>query len=295
MKGMTLSQFCKEIYMPYAQARKRSWRLDWRFIKRHIAPALGGRKLALLRQEDVEKWLESMRADGYAPASCNRLLAVLKSILALAEERGFTPASAARKTRPFRNLPQRERYLSRAEGAALLRRLAADPQVKARVLHLLLLTGARKNEILKARWEYLDRERRTLLVPLAKSGKSRRIYLSDAALAIIDSLDRGTSPWLFPGRSRDKPLTDIYDCWDRIRRELGLRDVRIHDLRHTFASALINNGHTLYEVQQLLGHAAPQTTMRYAHLAQDALIRAVEKVSEVFGRPENEPVCLKAS
>lgn len=288
MKGMTLEQFFGEHYLPYASLRKRSWRLDERLMGKYIAPTLGGKKLALLRQEDIEKWLEKLRGCGYAAASCNRMLATLKSALSLAEERGLVAQSPARGVRAFKNVTVRERYLSRAEGRALVRRLVADANPKAKALHLLMLTGARKSEILRSRWEYLDREGRVLLVPVSKSGKSRRIYLSDAALGVIDTLERSASPWLFPGRCGDKPLTDVFDYWKRIRRELRLGDLRVHDLRHTFASVLINSGHTLYEVQRLLGHAAPQTTMRYAHLAQDALLRAAATVSRVFGRHDND-------
>ena len=117
-------------------------------------------------------------------------------------------------------------------------------------------------------------------MPLSKSGKPRHIPLSDEAVSVIRSIPHVPgNPWLFPGHAPGKPLSDIYLFWNRIRQKLGLGDVRIHDLRHTFASFLVNTGHSLYEVQKLLGHSDPRTTMRYAHLGQGALLAAVETVS----------------
>ena len=120
-------------------------------------------------------------------------------------------------------------------------------------------------------------------MPLSKSGKPRHIPLSDEAIAVIRAIPRQPgNPWLFPGRAPGKPLSDLYLFWNKLRRELGLADVRIHDLRHTFASFLVNAGHSLYEVQKLLGHGDPRTTMRYAHLGQASLLAATETVSCFF-------------
>jgi integrase len=161
-----------------------------------------------------------------------------------------------------------------------MRALLASNRIEALVIRLLLLTGARKSEILTARWEYVRLDLRLLVVPLSKSGKPRHIPLSDEALAIITSLQRRHGcPWLFPGHNPEKPLSDVFLFWKQLRQELGMPDVRIHDLRHTFASCLVNAGHSLYEVQKLLGHSDPKITMRYAHLGQECLLAAAEVVS----------------
>lgn len=155
------------------------------------------------------------------------------------------------------------------------------PEVFA--IRLLLLIGARKSEVLKARWENVRPDLRLLIVPLSKSGKPRHILLSDAALEVLRAIPRTPgNPWLFPGHAPGKPLSDLYLFWNRLRRELGLADVRIHDLRHTFASFLVNAGHSLYEAQKMLGHSDPRTTMRYAHLGQASLLAAAEAVSGFF-------------
>ena len=126
-------------------------------------------------------------------------------------------------------------------------------------------------------------ERRILTVPLSKSGKSRHIPLSDAALEVLREIPC-TSGWLFPSSRTGKAISSVFRAWDRVRRNAGLEDVRLHDLRHSFASFLVNSGCTLYEVQKILGHHNPKVTMRYAHLAQESLLRAVNMVGENLDR-----------
>ena len=123
---------------------------------------------------------------------------------------------------------------------------------------------------------------RLLIVPLSKSGKPRHILLSDAALGVLHAMPHTPgNPWLFPSHAPGKPLSDLYLFWNTLRRELGLADACIHDSRHTFASFLVNAGHSLYEAQKMLGHGDPRTTMRYARLGQASLLVA-ETVSGFF-------------
>ena len=125
-------------------------------------------------------------------------------------------------------------------------------------------------------------ERRILTVPLSKSGKARHIPLSDAALQVLAEIPH-KSEWLFPSNRTDSHIGTIYDAWDRVRERAGIKDVRLHDLRHSFASFLVNSGCSLYEVQKILGHQNPKVTTRYAHLAQDSLLRAANIVGEKLG------------
>jgi integrase len=157
---------------------------------------------------------------------------------------------------------------------------------------LLLLTGARRSEIMHAKWEYVDWQKRTLLVPLSKSGRPRTIALSSEAIALLGSLrpvaDTG---YIFPSPVTEHGFVYLFFPWDRIRRRAGLRDVRLHDLRHSFASFLVNKGVSLYVVQALLGHTQPRTTQRYAHLAQQTLLDAAEVVSAaIHGTPRVPPI-----
>ena len=130
-------------------------------------------------------------------------------------------------------------------------------------------------------------ERRILTVPLSKSGKARHIPLSDTALQVLADIPR-RSEWLFPSARTKGHITSVFQTWDRVRTRAGLKDVRLHDLRHSFASFLVNSGCSLYEVQKILGHHNPKVTTRYAHLAQDSLLRAANIVSRKIGTRKNE-------
>ena len=287
----TFDQFFTGIYLPRARARKRSWTLDERLARRHISPALGSRRLRQITRLDVENWLSGLRAGGLAPSTCNRILAVLRSAFALAEALAFIgrDKSPCRGVSNFRVVNTKERFLDQAQGQRLIAHLTVINRQEARIVQLLLLTGARKSEIIRARWENLDCERRILTVPVSKSGRPRYIYLPEEAVKIFESVNqRGASPWIFPGRNPEKPISDIYRFWKGVRNELGLENIRIHDLRHTFASYVVASGHTLYVAQQLLGHSDPRTTMRYAHFAQKTLLAAVGVLDRIIGNPKSK-------
>ncbi len=280
--AVNLDAFVASVYLPHVKVRKLSWQVDERIARQHLSPTFGDRRLADIRRCEVEDWLHRLASQGLAPATCNRILAVFKSICSLASLYGLLPVgqSPCVGVPPFQIHSQRERYLFPEEARRLMRELERSGRQEATALRLLLLTGARKSEILKARWENVRLAQRLLTVPLSKSGKPRHISLSDEAVKIIRSIPRVSGcPWVFPGYAPGKPLSDIYVFWNELRRRLDLADVRVHDLRHTFASLLVNAGHSLYEVQKLLGHSDPRTTMRYAHLGQASLVAAAETVS----------------
>lgn len=285
---LTLDAFISQVYLPHAKASKRSWRIDERIACKHLSPTFGNRLLSQIACCEVEGWLLRLQESGFAPASCNRFLAVFKTIGAFAESRGFLPMgqSPCRGVSSISIPVQRERCLSRTEARRLMQALEKSERQEALAIRLLLLTGARKSEILKARWEQVNFERHILTVPISKSGKARHIVLSEAAIAVIRSIHCKRSPWLLPGHAKGKPLSDLYLFWNRLRRELGLADVRIHDLRHTFASFLVNAGHSLYEIQKMLGHTDPRITMRYAHLEHAVLLAATETVSGLLSNCE---------
>ena len=291
--ALSFDAFVSRIYLPYVKTRKRSWRVDERIARQYLSPVFGDRFFDVFSRAGVEAWLQSLLSRGLAPATCNRIFAVFKSVCSLAAVHGFFPAgqSPCAGVSSFRIHTQRERCLSPLEARRLMRALERSDRPEAFVLRLLLLTGARKSEILRLRREHVRLDLRLLTVPLSKSGKPRHIFLSDEAVAVIRSIPRTVeSPWLFPGHAPEKPLSDIYLFWNTLRRSLGLGDVRIHDLRHTFASFLVNAGHSLYEVQKLLGHCDPRTTMRYAHLGRPSLLIATETVSAWLENAGRKPL-----
>ncbi len=287
----TLDAFVSRVYLPYARSHKRSWNIDERIARQYLSPVFGRRALADIARADVERWLLELPARGLAPSTCNRILAVFKSVCSLAAVHGLLPAgqSPCAGVSSLKVRARRERYLSHEEARRLMKTLERSDRQEAIVLRLLLLTGARKNEILRLRWENIRLDLRLLTVPLSKSGRPRHIPLSEKAAAIIRSIPRTAgNPWLFPGQVPGKPLSDIYLFWNDLRRSLGLGDVRIHDLRHTFASFLVNAGHSLYEVQTILGHSDPRTTMRYAHFGQASLKMTTETVSGLLRPARHE-------
>lgn len=258
--------------------------MDERIARQHIFPALGKYQLTDIPCNDVLLWHADC-CTKFAPSTVNRIVALLKAVFNYAERLEFldkhhnpTKHIVALKV-PY----QRERYLSQKEARRLLQVLNEYPNyLPALAIKLLLYTGARKSEILQARWEYLSIGQHILTVPLSKSGRARYIALSDAALSVIRSLPRRKGcPFLFPSRDGTKPFCDLFIPWKKFRTQAGIPDVRLHDLRHSFASFLVNAGESLYTVQALLGHSNPKITMRYAHLAQHSLIKAANTVGKI--------------
>ena len=177
----------------------------------------------------------------------------------------------------------RERFLTAEETHRLLKALDTDEnQTAAQSIKLLLLTGARRNEITRAKWEYIDWQNKTLLVPCSKSGRPRLIQLNSAALELLRSLPREpANAFIFPSQITGRPSASLHFPWTRIRVRAGLTGLRLHDLRHSFASFLVNKGVSIYVVQGLLGHANVRATQRYAHLANETLSDAAELIRAV--------------
>jgi integrase len=195
------------------------------------------------------------------------------------------PGVAANPTRGIElgQEAQRNRFLSRAEAQRLVDAITVDEnRTAANAILLLMLTGARRNEITQAKWEHVLWTERKLLVPLSKSGKPRWIALSTSAMSLLDSIPKlAGCAHIFPSSITGRPCPSLWFPWRRIRARAGLQDVRLHDLRHSFASFLVNEGVSLYVVQALLGHANARTTQRYAHLASDTLSDATEIVDGI--------------
>lgn len=273
-----LSDFAHTRYLPHARDTKRSWRTDVSMLRLHILPAMGSLHLDEITTENITTLMREMKAKGYKPPTINRAPMLISTMLNLAKAWKLVPKDSENPASgvTLEHEPHRERYLTPDETRRLFDAIQHDPNpMYAKAVLLLLLTGARKGEITQARWDHVDFHRRTLLVPRSKSGKPRHIALNAQALDVIRNLDR-EGPYLFHSNGAALPATNLYRCWDRIRKRAGLEEMRMHDLRHSFASFLVNNGVSLYVVQNLLGHTQIRTTQRYAHLSQDTLHDAAE-------------------
>jgi integrase len=287
----TLAEFVRDTYLPFVKNAKRSWRTDETVLRIHILPRLGQFGLDEISDEHVADLLRRLRDAGYASGTTNRTLILVRYIYNLGRKWGV-PGCAKNPTSGLKTVPDvcRERFLTEEETQRLLLALNTDEnRVAAFAIKLLLLTGGRRNEITQAKWEYVNWERRTLLVPIAKSGKARLIRLNSAALELLRSLSRcDNNPYIFPSPVTGRPCPSLHFPWTRIRERSGLTDVRLHGLRHSFASFLVNKGVSLYIVQGLLGHSLARTTQRYAHLANDTLADAAEIIRTVIA-PAAQP------
>ena len=285
----TFADFVRDRYLPYANTHKRSAWMDESLLRNHLLPLFGEFRMNRVTRSDIVAMHHEAKIKGYAAGTCNRWLVLMKFIYNCAIRWDVLPADGnpCKGVEPFEDNGARERYLTEEEVGRLFDELDKNPNVQvAQVIRLLLYTGARKREILDARWEHIDFIRRLLTVPLSKSGKPRYIPLSDAAMEILQSMPRQEDvPWVFYNPKTKKPLVSIFCAWGTIREKLGMPELRLHDLRHSFASFLVNSGRSLYEVQKLLGHHDPKVTMRYAHLSPAALIDAANVVGELVGRP----------
>jgi integrase len=216
--------------------------------------------------------------------AANRAIALISKMMTLAEKWGLRP-DGSNPCRFVERYPERprERSLSDDELLRLGRALseaegngAECPQVIA-AIRLLIFTGARRGEILTLRWEYVDTKRRVIRLPDSKSG-AKTIHLNGPAVRVLERLEP-SDDWVLPGRRRGQPLANIAKPWDRIRRAAGLDGLRLHDLRHSFASVGAGAGMSLHLIGRLLGHAQTTTTQRYAHLQVDPLLEASEAIA----------------
>jgi integrase len=269
-----------EQHLTHAKGYQRSWESTEGLLRVHLVPRWGKLRLDEIRPQDITQWLAEKAAEGLAPASVEKIRVTFGRSFELARQWGMPGAAS----NPVRSVPRpkfdnkRERFLTREQAGRLLEAAgrSLNPQLKS-ILSLLLLTGARVSELLHAEWRHVDLERRAWLIPISKTGKARYVPLSQAAIDVLTSLPRFEGcPYVLPNPETRAPFVSIKHAWQTARREAGLRDLRIHDLRHSAASFMINGGVDLYAVGRILGHADHKSTMRYAHLANETLMRAVE-------------------
>ena len=252
------------------------------YFRRQILPWFAGRQVGDISRQDVERWFASLRA---TPVAADRSTPVLSVILKEAELLGYRPegSNPCRGIKRYRR-QGRERYLSDEEigrlGAWLLAH-EGERRLEVAAVRLLLLTGCRKSEICTLRWS--DYRAGHLFLRDSKTGP-RTVWLSSSARNVLDGLER-KGLWVFRAvrSSRSRSGGWLGPFWNRVRAEANLSDVRLHDLRHTYASFALRQGETVLAIGRLLGHAKPETTLKYTHLADEMVSAAVETVDSVLG------------
>lgn len=279
-KSIPLYSELAAMHLADAKLHQRSYADTEMYVRRHILPKWGRTRLTDINSRSVAQWLSDKQASGLAPATVEKIRVIFGRSFVLGS-RWDVPGCDRNPTRGLPRKPlnnARERFLTAEEAARLRLAVAESQNTQLRhIVGLLLLTGARVRELLDARWEHVDVERRAWFIPTSKTGKPRYVPLSSAALEILETLPRFKGcPWLLPNPETLKPFVSIRHGWLRAIRVARLPGLRIHDLRHSAASFMVNSGVDLFAVGKVLGHASYQSTQRYSHLANDTLLRAVE-------------------
>ncbi|MCX7235360.1 MAG: site-specific integrase [Burkholderiales bacterium] len=278
----TVAEFFNDSYLPYIKSYKRSWSTDDSVFRNHVLPVIGTQYIDAVTGEHIATLVAKANTK-LKHSTTNKLIVLTRYMFNLAirwRTAGVvTNPTAAQQLKKLTN--HRERFLSAAETQTLLAAVNLSPnRVLKYIIPFLLLTGARKREVLDARWCDMDAARSFWRIPFTKSGRERHVPLSAAALQLLASVPkRARCDYIFANPRTCKPYVSIFCSWHTARTAAGLADVRIHDLRHSFASFLVNAGCSLYEVQRILGHASVTMTQRYSHLSQESLLRAASHAS----------------
>jgi integrase len=282
----TLAAFADRYIEEYARPYKRPRTIeeDERNLRLHIKPALGRLKLKGITVADIAKFHASRRSN---PTNANRCRALLSHLFEIAERWGERPI----RSNPCQHVQKfieqkRERFLSAAEMARLGDALASagghEPAAALAAIRLLILTGCRLSEILALEWCWVDFERASLRLPDSKTGP-KVVPLGAPALHLLVALPRqDNNPYVLPAERGTGHFVGIQKVWQRVRGMAGLTDVRIHDLRHSFASIAVSGGDSLYLVGKVLGHRQARTTERYAHLKDDPLWAVANRTAEAI-------------
>jgi integrase len=317
--GLTLQELADRFLREHTEKKLKASTADYYrwTLERYALPSLGKRKALEIAEGDVSRLHSNLSA---TPFQANRVLAVLASLFSWGRRRKLLPENF-NPTQHVDKYPERsrERYLTREElerlGASLRvgetvgfpRKTRSDKRAPkegicdivspyaAAAIRLLLFTGARLGEILSLRWEYVDMERQALFLPDSKTG-SKVVMLNAPAMAVIAGLERmPDNPFVICGIKEGEPLADLKRPWRNVLGHAGLEGVRLHDLRHTFASYGAAASMGLPVIGKLLGHTQAATTARYAHLADDPLRRASASIADSISAAMGEKVQARSA
>ena len=249
------------------------------YLRRQILPFFEGRPIGAITRGDVQSWFRALHA---TPAAANRSAPILSVIMRQAEAWGYRPegSNPCKGIRRYRQ-GRSERFLSPEEYRRLsevLERHEEDCPLHAAAVRLLVLTGCRKSEILTLEWRFYREG--NLYLPDSKTGP-RTVWLCEAARNVLGRLPRSSGS-VFPVEGRLAPHMWLDRFWLRTRAEAGLADVRLHDLRHTYASMALLSGESIRSVSRLLGHEKASTTLKYAHLSEASVREAVDALAPVL-------------
>ena len=285
--GMIISKFARTIYERHVEVYTSTGRSRMGIFKNHIEPIFGNMAFNELSKVQIYDWRNSLLIRGYKPAMINKIQVIFGQIIKLAHD--LDVAKVRREDLGFTALKvsgQPETYLKRKQMQELAAACATSSNSSLfQIVQILALTGARKREVLDLKWKHVFLDDQYFLVPKAKNGSPRKVILNEDARNILrNRLQKQSklSQFVFPNPKTGNPYGCIYHSWNEARTKVGLKSLRIHDLRHSFASALVNQGISIYDVQQLLGHQSIKTTQRYAHLDDNKLKSSANQVGSYY-------------
>jgi integrase len=277
-QGETMRDLCGAYMDRHGNAKKIA-RDDLRRINAHFLPAWGRLKARDIKRPDVASL--HAKIGKTAPYEANRTLAQLSKMFELARRWGFVPEGHPNPARDIDRFKEqkRDRWVTPEELPRLAQAINEEPNESARfALWLYLLTGARKTELLTARWEHIDWTRAELKLPDTKAGRVHYVPLSAPAMALLREIPRVEgNPFVLPGKLAGAHLVNISKPWNRVRAAAGVEDVRLHDLRRTVGSWLAQAGNSLHLIGRVLNHSNQSTTAVYARFGEDSVRAALEQ------------------
>ena len=274
---ITFQQFYDTHYLPYIHTHIKSYETNISVFKNHILSHLANTPMKDLKKNQVMQYHSSMVKDkNLAPATANKFLIFLSNAYKLSHDFELLPndINPCKGIKEFELNNQRQIFLTNTQAKRLLKYVELSPNQHLQfIIPMLLLSGARKREVLDAQWSDFDTLNNFWTIPITKNGKKRILPITPPLQELLESIPK-QSKYLFASPKTKKPYVSIFNSWNTARIKAGLPEVRIHDLRHTYASSLVNAKCSLYEVQMLLGHSTAKMTQRYAHLSNESLMKA---------------------
>lgn len=289
LRARTVDQLCDEFQAQHFPALRPNTRKFYRLaLKNHIRPTLGSRSVEEIERSDIEKLHEALSAKGQRHQA-NQVVVLAGVLFKYALRWGWRTGDNPAREIDKHSLEGRERYLSPAETKRLAVAVEqlADRQAAA-IIKILMLTGARVGETLRMKWVQIDFHRAVWSKPASttKQKRAHHLPLTAPVLSLLAevraSQGERSSDWVFPGKSKDGHRNDLRGPWITALKAAGIAELRVHDLRHSFASTLAGAGFSLPMIGASLGHSRVETTQRYAHLADDPLRQAMTRAADLI-------------
>ena len=277
IKGKTIRDLCSAYLEQHAKPHKKSWREDESRIRRYVIPAWSNRDVRSINRTDVEVLFNKVGKRSIYEA--NHLIRLLSTLFNKAIVWGYiqgnSPASGIPKFKEIK----RDRWVTPQELPRLAKAIDEHSNIYIRAaLWLYLLTGVRKSELLRAKWEDIDFDRKEMRLPETKAGRIHYVPLSEEAIAILRNIpEEKGNPYVFPGNREGWHLVNIDKPWRKIRKIADVMDVHLHDLRRTVGSWLAQSGNSILVIQKALNHSNIETSLIYARMSEDPVRRAMEE------------------